>query len=435
MASSKSTVPTQSTLVSFFNKIPVTLSSFVSSQTFQIPKSTAPVTTTSASSPFAGFSFQTTPSKKDTPSLFGSNTSSTLLASTEHTVTTQSPPPSLSLASHLTSTIPTVTTQSRFAGFSFNKTPDTSSSFASSQTFQISKSTVSVTTTSTSPLFAGLSFQTTPSKKDPPSLFGSNTSATQLASTKPTVTTQSPPPSQFLDFHVASSKSMETTQSRFAGFSFNKTPGTSASFAPSQTFQIPQSPAAVTTTSTSSCFASGFSFRNTPSKKGTPNLFGLNTSSQPSKDGSAALQYPHLKAPLIGDTNKEEEGNVESLRSGFLSPSQSCETSQRKPGESLMGVTSSAPQKKEDKSNTTPLKGKDDNSDNDDVIFMGEVKATPEQVAKAEKLMLPPNFYLYEQCPPCPGCRGCDEEDNNKPVVVEHKLSTLCPEKPKGEWQ
>ena len=47
----------------------------------------------------------------------------------------------------------------------------------------------------------------------------------------------------------------------------------------------------------------------------------------------------------------------------------------------------------------------------DDVIFVSEKMPTPEQRAKAEKLLLPPTFFLYEDEPPCPGCIGCDEED------------------------
>ncbi|KAJ8030360.1 E3 SUMO-protein ligase RanBP2 [Holothuria leucospilota] len=225
--------------------------------------------------------------------------------------------------------------------------------------------------------------------------------ASHLASTKPTVTTQSLSASQSLASHLASTKPTATTQSPFAGFSLNKVPGTSSSFASSQILQIPKSTAPVTTISASSPFA-GFSSQTTPSKKDTPALFGSNTSSQSSKDSSAAQQYPvQLTALLVGGPNEEEEGTAESPRPGFCAPSQSSETSQRKLGQSPMAVKSSLSQKKEDKPNTTTLKGKNDNYD-DDVIFMGEVKATPEQVAKAEKLMLPANFYLYEQRPPCP---------------------------------
>ena len=46
-----------------------------------------------------------------------------------------------------------------------------------------------------------------------------------------------------------------------------------------------------------------------------------------------------------------------------------------------------------------------------DVEILLEKKATEDQEAKARKLKLPLNFYLYEQSPPCPGCRGCEKED------------------------
>lgn len=73
----------------------------------------------------------------------------------------------------------------------------------------------------------------------------------------------------------------------------------------------------------------------------------------------------------------------------------------------------------------------------EDVLFLAERKATPEQIAKAEKLMLPPHFYLYEDKPPCPGCRGCDEEDlkarNTVPEIgSQPEKGTLFLEKPKG---
>ncbi|XP_029652638.1 E3 SUMO-protein ligase RanBP2 isoform X1 [Octopus sinensis] len=53
-------------------------------------------------------------------------------------------------------------------------------------------------------------------------------------------------------------------------------------------------------------------------------------------------------------------------------------------------------------------------SNEDDVIFIKQVEATPEQVERARKLMLPDHFYLYETKEPCRGCRGCDPEDLKK---------------------
>ena len=45
--------------------------------------------------------------------------------------------------------------------------------------------------------------------------------------------------------------------------------------------------------------------------------------------------------------------------------------------------------------------------DDDDVIFVCEEIPSPDLVMKAEELLLPRSFYLYEKKPPCTGCRGC----------------------------
>ncbi|XP_038051028.1 E3 SUMO-protein ligase RanBP2-like isoform X2 [Patiria miniata] len=52
-----------------------------------------------------------------------------------------------------------------------------------------------------------------------------------------------------------------------------------------------------------------------------------------------------------------------------------------------------------------------DDDDDDDVIFVSEKMPTPDQRARAEALLLPPTFFLYEDEPPCPGCPGCEPED------------------------
>ncbi|XP_072180133.1 E3 SUMO-protein ligase RanBP2-like [Diadema setosum] len=46
----------------------------------------------------------------------------------------------------------------------------------------------------------------------------------------------------------------------------------------------------------------------------------------------------------------------------------------------------------------------------DDVIVVSMTGPTKEQRARAEKLLLPPGFYLYENAPPCKGCIGCVED-------------------------
>jgi hypothetical protein len=54
----------------------------------------------------------------------------------------------------------------------------------------------------------------------------------------------------------------------------------------------------------------------------------------------------------------------------------------------------------------------------DDVIFICEESPGPSLIKKAEELLLPKSFYLYEKKPPCSGCRGCDN-------VVESKQTTF----------
>ncbi|CAF0865157.1 unnamed protein product [Rotaria sp. Silwood1] len=48
----------------------------------------------------------------------------------------------------------------------------------------------------------------------------------------------------------------------------------------------------------------------------------------------------------------------------------------------------------------------------DDIITIGEVKPTLEQIERAKKLQLPLTFYLYENKQPCNGCRGCKEDSS-----------------------
>ena len=62
----------------------------------------------------------------------------------------------------------------------------------------------------------------------------------------------------------------------------------------------------------------------------------------------------------------------------------------------------------------------------DDVQIVGEKKATPKQVAKARKLLLPDHFYLYEEKPPCPGCRGCDDGEEKIAAKVTDDGKSSC---------
>lgn len=43
-----------------------------------------------------------------------------------------------------------------------------------------------------------------------------------------------------------------------------------------------------------------------------------------------------------------------------------------------------------------------------DLIVIGEIRPTAEQIDRAKRLQLPLTFYLYENKSPCRGCRGCE---------------------------
>ncbi|XP_049887587.1 E3 SUMO-protein ligase RanBP2-like [Pectinophora gossypiella] len=51
-------------------------------------------------------------------------------------------------------------------------------------------------------------------------------------------------------------------------------------------------------------------------------------------------------------------------------------------------------------------------TDSDDVVFVNEILASPEDKQRARDLMLPENFYTYKNKDPCKGCRGCKEDDD-----------------------
>ncbi|KAL4715252.1 hypothetical protein ACJJTC_007834 [Scirpophaga incertulas] len=53
-------------------------------------------------------------------------------------------------------------------------------------------------------------------------------------------------------------------------------------------------------------------------------------------------------------------------------------------------------------------------TDDNEVVFIGEVVATPEERQKAKELMLPENFFTYKAKQPCPGCRGCDLQEKQQ---------------------
>ncbi|KAK8396428.1 hypothetical protein O3P69_005465 [Scylla paramamosain] len=63
-----------------------------------------------------------------------------------------------------------------------------------------------------------------------------------------------------------------------------------------------------------------------------------------------------------------------------------------------------------------------DTSDEIHVVY--EKKATPEQIERARKLLLPNNFFMYEDASPCPGCRGCENDSAGEDEVVKITAST-----------
>ncbi|CAF1619209.1 unnamed protein product [Adineta ricciae] len=58
----------------------------------------------------------------------------------------------------------------------------------------------------------------------------------------------------------------------------------------------------------------------------------------------------------------------------------------------------------------------------DDVISIGEIKPSAEQIDRAKKLQLPSTFYLYENKEPCKGCPGC-KEDTPSSTANENKAT------------
>ena len=89
-------------------------------------------------------------------------------------------------------------------------------------------------------------------------------------------------------------------------------------------------------------------------------------------------------------------------------------------------------------SNRVISPGKSSQSDNlthseSEVIFSHEDLPDKESVAKAEALMLPPSFYLYETIPKCSGCRGCSEDFNCEAHSVSNFSSDTI--EPKSEQE
>ncbi|CAF2916331.1 unnamed protein product [Rotaria sp. Silwood2] len=63
------------------------------------------------------------------------------------------------------------------------------------------------------------------------------------------------------------------------------------------------------------------------------------------------------------------------------------------------------------------------NTNDDDVVSIGEIKPSAEQIDRAKKLQLPSTFYLYENKEPCKGCPGCEED--TPPIVPNEDKTTM----------
>ncbi|XP_071511872.1 E3 SUMO-protein ligase RanBP2-like [Diadema antillarum] len=216
-----------------------------------------------------------------------------------------------------------------------------------------------------------------------------------------------------------------SSQLQFSSFSAGSS--TSTATKPSQTFNIfspstikpaPSLAKPVTTSAATSPFA-GFSFGVTST-----------TASASSTIPTASVFKPagSVKASPASTSNQgafpavvpAKPGLVQDPRSlspypGFYSSpkthpesplAEQSSQSQRKPGQSPLARDSAQP-KTTDSPKTVTFKP---DIDDDDVIFVSMTGPTKEQRARAEKLLLPPGFYLYENAPPCKGCIGCLED-------------------------
>ncbi|CAF4381937.1 unnamed protein product, partial [Rotaria magnacalcarata] len=56
-------------------------------------------------------------------------------------------------------------------------------------------------------------------------------------------------------------------------------------------------------------------------------------------------------------------------------------------------------------------------TNDDDIVSLGEIKPSTEQIDRAKKLQLPSTFFLYENKEPCKGCPGCEQD--TPPIVSD----------------
>ena len=69
----------------------------------------------------------------------------------------------------------------------------------------------------------------------------------------------------------------------------------------------------------------------------------------------------------------------------------------------------------------------------DEVTFLFEEFPDQALIEKAEELMLPRSFYLYEKKPACSGCRGCRDESDSEDAVTDDVANSTVPSPPKPQ--
>ncbi|XP_033637920.1 E3 SUMO-protein ligase RanBP2-like [Asterias rubens] len=199
---------------------------------------------------------------------------------------------------------------------------------------------------------------------------------------------------------VFGTASNETSASSSAPFSkFNLNPSQSASQGFFKATSSPVTPDVTASSSLAGAPFSGFSFGQIKAPESTPAL----------SFGSMPQQVSDSKDDGVVPVTQEFTASSSSAAAPFSGFS----FGQIKAPESKPALSFGSIPQQVSKSKT---------EEDDDVIFISETLPTADQRARAEKLLLPPTFFLYEDDPPCPGCRGCEEEDL---AQREIKLSKL----------
>ncbi|KAK8786592.1 hypothetical protein V5799_023632 [Amblyomma americanum] len=137
----------------------------------------------------------------------------------------------------------------------------------------------------------------------------------------------------------------------------------------------------------------------------------------------ARKKTPDTSLPSAAQMSKEPTTSVDASTFSFRLDGAAGSTASSTPGAFSLGSRFGSTKQTVVRSlfgNTTPSK----DSADEDVLVVCEVKASPEDVARARALKLPDNFYLYENKEPCPGCRGCEDwEDKKKTLAASSAAS------------